>query len=374
MSHPPVFSSPLLKNCPASLPPSAYYEQTWFEREREKIWHREWAYAGRLSDLPENTLRRVEIAGQPVMVARGQGNDISAFLNVCPHRGSELCGVQDRAYNGKLISCPYHAWSFDMEGRLRSTAYATPTDDFDRDAHGLIPVSHKVWNGCLFLCLDETPPEFAPDLGLAALDNWPMEQLVTGHSRDIELACNWKVFWENYNECLHCPGIHPSLSKRVPVYKQGIMSAEEASGTPYDGPILEPGTETWTINGQPCGPVFPDLSAVERAAGHTFVTIYPTAFIVAHVDYVRIVSLTPVSPERTRLKAEWLFLPETLAAPGFDLDNVVDFAAAVLEEDGAACEMNQRGLRVSRFQGGRLMPQEFDIKRFHDWVLARLGN
>ncbi len=96
-------------------------------------------------------------------------------------------------------------------------------------------------------------------------------------------------------------------------------------------------------------------------------------FIVAHVDYARAVSLTPLGPERTRLTAEWLFPRDTLAQPGFDLARVTDFATTVLLQDGAACEMNQRGLHASRHKHGRLMPQEFDIHRFHQWVLSRIG-
>ena len=373
MSEPPTLSSPLLRDCPPSLPARAYRDPDWHARELDLIWRRDWVHVGRLSDLPPGTLRRVEVGGEAVLVARAPDGAVAAFLNVCPHRGSELCGTEGRAFNGKLITCPYHAWAFDIEGRLRSTAFATPTADFDAAAHGLTPVAHRLWKGGLFLSLADPAPDFVTDPAPDTLANWPMDDLVTGHVKTIELNCNWKIFWENYNECLHCPGIHPGLSQRVPVYRQGIMSAEETGGTPFPGPVLEDGTQSWTVDGQPCGPVFAGLSAAELAAGHTFVTIYPSTFVVAHVDYVRQVTLTPLAPDRTRVRADWLFAPETVTAPEFDLDNVVRFAEQVLAEDGAACEMNQRGLASRRFEAGRLMPQEFDIKRFHDWVRARLG-
>jgi Rieske 2Fe-2S family protein len=127
------------------------------------------------------------------------------------------------------------------------------------------------------------------------------------------------------------------------------------------------------MNGQACGPEFPGLTDQERTSGHSFVTLYPSMFVVAHVDYVRTVSLTPLGPEQTRLTAEWLFPAETLAQPGFDLAAVTDFATTVLLQDAAACEMNQRGLRSQRYRSGRLMPQEFDIHRFHTWVLDRIA-
>lgn len=373
MSDARSIPSPLLDHCPATLPAEAYFDRDWFDREMAAIWRREWVYAGRLNDVPEHTLRRVEVAAESVLLARGKGDAASAFFNVCRHRGAELCGAEDRAYNGRLISCPYHAWAYDGDGRLRSTGFATPGDDFDRSAHGLFPVASKLWAGGIYLCLSPDPPEFAPDLGVGALDNWPMDRLVTGHVVEKVLACNWKIFWENYNECLHCPGIHPALSQRVPVYRKGIMSAGETGGAPFDGPVLADGAVSWTVSGRPCGPEFPRLSPRERETAHNFVTLYPSSFTVAHVDYVRTVSLKPLGPEETRLTAEWLFPPETLAAGDFDLADVVDFATGVLNEDGAACEMNQRGLKSSAYRSGRLMPQEFDIAHFHDWVRTRLG-
>ncbi len=366
--------SPLMTHCPETLPTEAYLDPAWFARERRGIWAREWIYAGRLNDLAPGTLRRVAIAGDNLILCRDTASTVTAFHNTCRHRGAELCAETEKPL-GRLITCPYHAWAYATDGRLISTAHATPSDDFRKEDHGLYPVHLREWNGFLYLCLAEQPPEFSPDLGLQALDNWPMADLVTGHRLETVLECNWKVFWENYNECLHCPGIHPELSDMVPVYRHGIMSAQEAPDWTPDaetGPVLKEGARTWSMDGKPCGPEFANLTAQERASGHTFVTLYPTMFIVAHVDYARAVSLTPLGPEQTRLTAEWLFLPETLAQPGFDLARVTDFATTVLLQDGAACEMNQRGLRSSRHRHGRLMPQEFDIHRFHHWVQSRL--
>jgi Rieske 2Fe-2S family protein len=114
------------------------------------------------------------------------------------------------------------------------------------------------------------------------------------------------------------------------------------------------------------------LTPQQRNAGHYFVTLFPTTYIVAHVDYVRVGSLRPLGPERIELRTEWLFPADTLAAPGFDLDNVTKFASTVISQDSNACEMNQRGLRSSKFEHGRLMPQEFDVHRFQQWVRQQL--
>ena len=368
--------SPLLDHCPASLPAAAYYEQEWFDREQRDLWAKTWLYAGRVSDFATGTLNRVELAQENLMIACDSEGHLSAFHNTCRHRGSELCVEHVQPYNGKIIRCPYHAWSYNNQGALVSTAFGVPTEDFDKADYSLFSVPMKIWNGFVFLCLDDRPPAFEPDLGLDILNNWPMDELVVGHVFEKRLACNWKVFWENYNECLHCPGVHPTLTQRVPVYRRGIMSVSEAQNWTPEAPAeaaLEDGTVTWTVSGQPCGPEFEGLSDDERATAHTFVTLYPSLYIVAHVDYVRAVNVISVSPEETLLRAQWLFRPQTLQQPNFDLKDVTEFATQVMIEDGQACELNQRGLRSSKFTRGRLMPQEFDVYGFQQWVLSHLS-
>ncbi len=379
MSHPAQAlapASPLLDHCPPTLPARAYLDPSWFDAEQERIWKREWVHVGRRADLAPGTVRPVTAAGQPILLVHGEDGTLAAFRNTCRHRGAELCGAEQRL-RGRRITCPYHQWSYDLGGRLVSTAFATPTADFRREDHGLFRVHLHDWRGFLFVCLADAPPPFeeAPDVGTAALDAWPLEDLVTGHRRETLLACNWKIFWENYSECLHCPGIHPGLSALVPLYSKGVMAANEAPGWAPGmpaGTALRDGAQTWTVSGRPCGPEFPGLSDSQRAAGMHFVTIWPTMFVCAHVDYARVITVVPEGPERTRLTAEWLFPRATLEAPGFDLADVVEFAATVLREDGEACEMNQRGLRSDAYQAGRLMPQEYEIHRFHQWLHARL--
>ncbi|MBL0372204.1 aromatic ring-hydroxylating dioxygenase subunit alpha [Rhizobium sp. KVB221] len=376
--HMPDTASPLLDHCPPTLPAECYFDPDWFACEQKLIWSRQWVYVGRFNDLPEMTMRRISVAGENLILIRDRDDNVTCFHNTCRHRGSELCTAQQKQLSSKLISCPYHQWSYGFDGRLVSTPFISLTDDFRKEDHGLFRVAVKLWNGFLYVCLADDPPDFdaAPDLGPHAFDNWPMARLVTGHVMTKELACNWKIFWENYNECLHCPGIHPELSDMVPIYSRGYMAPNEAPGwTPeanHDQHVLKQGARTWSMNGQTCGPEFEGLTNAERAAGQTFVTLLPTMFVVAHVDYVRTVALRPLGPERTELRAEWLFSPETLAQPDFDLANVVDFATTVMLQDGDACEMNQRGLRSSKYRQGRLMPQEFDVFRFQQWIREQM--
>ncbi len=276
--------SPRLDHCPEGLPKRAYLSPDWYDREMAAVFGSQWICAGRLADLAPGSMRRVQVGHGDVVLCHADNGTISAFHNSCRHRGSELCRAAVEPL-GKLLRCPYHAWAYDArDGRLVATGPARPTDDFDRAAHGLVPMAHRLWNGFLFLNgSSETGPIWS-DVPLTTLDNWPMADLLTGHHWEHEIACNWKSFWENYSECLHCPGIHPELCDLVPIYKTGVMAASEALGwTPADSPLrnLKPGAESWTLSGAPCGPVFAGLTPAERDTGHRFVTLWPSVYLVA---------------------------------------------------------------------------------------------
>ncbi len=367
MPHP---LSPRLDHCPEGLPRAAYLDPDWYAREMATLWSDAWVCAGRLADLAPGTMRAVDVGAASAILCRTGDGRVTAWHNTCRHRGAALCDGE-RAM-GKLITCPYHAWSYAAgDGRLVATGPAQPTADFDRAAHGLHPVRLRHWAGFMFLSTAAEPPPLRADVPLSTLDNWPMDGLVTGHRWETEIGCNWKVFWENYSECLHCPGIHPELCDIVPVYGQGVMAANEVPDWTPDTPqasALRPGAESWTLGGFLCGAAFAGLSEAERAAGHTFVTLWPSAYVVAHVDYVRSVRLQPLGPTRTRLIAEWHFAPETLAEPAFDAADVAAFAQIVMRQDGAAAEINQRGIASPAFTTARLMPEEYEIARFHAWV------
>jgi Rieske 2Fe-2S family protein len=372
-------ASPLLARCERSLPAVYYYDPDRYREEMARIWAHSWVYAGRANDLPVMTLRRISIAGQSLILLKDQDGTIRCFHNTCRHRGSELCSIDERRLKTRLITCPYHQWGYALSGELMTMPNVVPTEDFDKAAHGLLPAHVAQWNGFVFVSLANDPPDFSsvPDLGPTVYDNWPMAELVTGHTSVSEVRCNWKIFWENYNECLHCPGIHPGLCDMVPIYRTGLMAHEEAADWTPEKPIpngnLRSGARSWTMNGRPCGPEFAKLTSEERLAGYHFVTLLPSMFIVAHVDYVRAVSLRPVGPEVTEITAQWLFPRETLDASGFDLANVVDFASNVIREDATACEMNQRGLHCNKLEAGTLVPQEYAIFHFHEWVRNIMG-
>ena len=234
-----------------SLPAEWYFDAAQYQRELERIWYRRWIYVGRADAIPE-PLDYVthRIGTQVVLVLRDERGAIRAFHNTCRHRGSALCRAPSGRLAGGRITCAYHGWSYNLRGELaRLPLHDRPRPD-GLDGLGLYPVAVTEWRGFVFVNLaGEKASTFESSAGdvLESLAHWPLAELQVGHTHSRTVQCNWKIFWENYNECLHCPAVHPALSALVPIYKRGIM---------------EPGDDPdWT---ESCDSVDPGLS--RRAA------------------------------------------------------------------------------------------------------------
>jgi len=363
-----------------TLPSSWYLDPAHYERELDRIWYRNWLYAGRVAGLTEpGQFRTFEVASQNVLIVRGGDGVLRAFHNTCRHRGSRLCTKAEGQLGALAISCEYHRWLYNLKGELIRTPNTAIPPGFERKDYPLYDVALAEWRGFVFVNLAGKAAEPFEKVFLGegdSLANWPLEEIVVGHREVIDLGCNWKVFWENFSECYHCPGVHPKLSETVPIYNRALMGR-------YDDPEwekhaddkdpryaggLRDGARSWTEDGRLHGLPFPGLTAEQRHHGQFFVTALPTTYFVAHADYVRSISVRPVAPERTQLVAEWMFLPGTLEQPGFDIEQVVAFARRVVQEDGHVCELAQQGMRSARHEAGVLMPPEYWVKSFQDWV------
>jgi glycine betaine catabolism A len=366
-----------------ALPSSAYWDIDAHQRDLDAIWYRSWLLVCREADLAQPlAFKTFRVGTQEIVVLRDETGALRAFHNTCRHRGSQLCQASEGRLKARLITCPYHAWSYSLRGDLVRVPSKSLPEGFDKANYPLYRVALSVWRGFVFVNLREDAAgsaETSFDHASGSLANWPLETLVSGHVLRKVMDCNWKIFWENFNECLHCPGVHKDLSRLVPIYGRGLMGRHDdpewARHADNDAPEfsggLRAGAETWSRDGRVHGPVFSDLTSAERTAGQTYATNLPSMFIVGHIDYVRTVRLVPLGPEQTELTAEWLFSPEALADPTADIDNIVAFGRQVLEEDADICEVNQKGLRSMRHKAGVLMPEEYELHRFHNWVRER---
>jgi glycine betaine catabolism A len=373
-----------LKDLVPGLPASHYFDPARHALEMRNIWQRHWVYAARAQELPDpRSFKTLAIGDQKILLVRDEAGSLRAFHNTCRHRGALLCTESAGSLRGGSIICPYHAWAYSLDGKLQRTTSKSIPLGFDPTQYSLYPISVREWRGFLFVSLAASPPELAAgfDAPLDRLDAWPLEDLRCGHVFSKVMHCNWKIFWENYNECLHCPGVHPQLSQLVPIYGRALLEERDdphwrqhaANDDPKYKGGLRRGADTWSKDGKLIGQPFPSLSEPDRLAAHVYVTGLPSMFVVGHPDYVRVVRLLPLSPETTELRVEFLFSAQTLADPAFDLSQVVDFSGVVLREDAEVCELNQAGLHAAPHASGVLMPEEYVVRQFHDWLRAEVG-
>jgi len=374
----------ILDRTELGLPSDFYYDPAHYQRELEAIWYNHWVYICRAEEIAEpRDYRVVQLGNESVILTRNLDGELRAFYNTCRHRGSVLCSEEKGRFQGKAIVCPYHQWAFSLDGELLGTAYRLEGDGLNLADFPLSPVAIAEWAGFVFINLS---PEGQPGLeeilaGVSSeLANWKLNELRVGHRISASVACNWKIFWENFSECLHCPNLHPELSSLVPVYRRGLMSERELPGfePPPDGETrpetpLRDGALTWTLDGQTKLPALEGLSKEDKERGQTFGAAEPNFFIVAHLDYVRVIRLMPLGPENIELSMEWLFHPSALDRDDFDLEHVTALGTIVSAQDRRACELNQRGLRSRAHQQGVLVSQDYWVHEFHNWVRERLA-
>jgi Rieske 2Fe-2S family protein len=372
----------LIENTPG-LPAAAYFDAERYQLEMSRIWYRNWVYVCRSSELAQpRSYRSFELGDQRLIIVRDEQGVVQAFHNTCRHRGAALCLAPSGELRGPGIVCPYHAWVYNLQGELLRTSSKRNPDGFDVRDHSLYRVHVTDWQGFIFVSLAANPPEFSRqfDTPMDRMDAWHLGECVTGHVSHKTMQCNWKIFWENYNECLHCPTVHPKLSQLVPIFGRGLLEerddpqwpAHQGEDDPRFKGGLRRGAASWSMDGRASATEFPELSPEDRKLGHVYMTGLPSMFIVGHVDYVRIVSLLPLGPETTGMRIEYLFRPETLKDPDFNLKNLVDFTDIVMSEDAAICEVNQRGLHALPHDRGVVMPEEYVIKQVHDWLNREL--
>jgi len=356
-----------------TLPGRDYHDPAVFELERERIFARSWFYAGRADTLAQpGDFVTVDVAGESVIVVHGKDGGVRGFYNVCRHRGSRLCDEASGRMRG-AVKCPYHAWAYSFEGELIGTPNVAP-DELDRSTLGLWPVCVEVWQGFLFVHLDADPQPLSDWLGTQhdnplGFARFNLDELRTGHTTVTEVQANWKILIENYNECLHCPTVHPELVQVVPAFRKGsVYEKNRADG----GVALADGGTSFTATGRSSIPVMPGLDEHDQTSLYGC-TVYPNMFIDVTGTGAISTILLPRDPGHTTVVTEYLFRPEAIADPGFDPSEIVDFVELVAHQDYVVCERVQRGVRSRAFTHGVLAEKDSLLESFNERYLAQRG-
>ena len=347
------------------LPGTAYTDPGVFAWERRHAIAGSWACIGRLGDvLPDGvTQRAVTVGDVPVVVVRppaGDGREVVAFANTCPHRGHELLSDGCTASSRSMV-CPYHAWSFALDGRLVGAPRMRDVAGFDPRGVQLVPVPLAVWHGFVFVNATGAAVPFAEHVGEleTLVAPYDVAALRLGGRHEYTLAANWKVIVENYHECYHCPLIHPELCQVSP----------PDSGDNFDLPgawvgglmDLRDGAATMSLDGRSLGAPIP--GAPQRSV--LYAGLFPNLLISLHPDYVMTHRMVPLTADRTWVECSWLFPAAAFERPGFDPAYAVGFWDLTNREDWAACESVQRGLASPHYRPGPLAPGEDAV---HQWI------
>lgn len=336
------------------LPAEAYTDAGFFRREQDLVWARSWVAVATASDVAApGDLLPLTLAGQPVLLVRGQDGALRAFHNVCTHRGLLLVEEKGRE---KLLRCPYHAWAFDLEGGLRATPHVGgigchTLEGFDAAEHGLRPIALAQWADLVFLNLSGTAGAFEAHIGplTARWADYDFAALRPAARLHFDIAANWKLLVENFCDTYHLPFIHPQVNE---------YSKAEDHYDVIEGDIVGTGNRTAVREGAArVLPLFPGLTG-ERARLGEFLTLFPNVLVFLMPDHYFTVTVTPVDESHSREQLDFYFVGEAASAPecAEARQALYDLWTELNRQDIAIVERLQKG-RVSRgFDGGCFAP------------------
>jgi glycine betaine catabolism A len=378
-----TFARPSVGAGAKTLPAKWYISPDVFAQEEERIFRSQWCCVGREELLPRaGDFFTVERGGESVIVTRDAGGTVHAFYNVCRHRGTRLCSEASGHFTGS-IQCPYHAWTYALDGELKVARNMAEVPGFDRSEYPLKEAAVALWEGFIFINLrsslilrqaqddngeDKFERVFAPLIG--RFSRWNLASLQTARSITYELACNWKLVFLNYSECYHCPLVHPQLDKLSPS-DSGHNDLSQGAFLGGYSELREHGTSLATSgrsSRQPLGSVGGD--DLDRVY---YYTIFPSLLLSLHPDYAMVHYCRPLAADRTEVTCAWLFDPSAIAKPDFDPADVVEFWDLTNRQDWHVNELTQQGLRSRAYSPGPYSNAEGLLSAFDRHYLTIMG-
>jgi glycine betaine catabolism A len=354
----------------ASLTRADYCDAEVFDLDRRSIIHGGWMYVCHLDGLPIGSRRVLDIAGESIVVTRSRDDRVHAFANTCRHRGAQLCDPSAAAPINGSIRCPYHSWTYGLDGSLLATPRVD--DALDTSTLGLWPHHADVWNGLVFVSLAERPSaldawlaRWSPATGTFA--HLPVADYRIGARTEATVAANWKVLMENYSECLHCAVVHPELAELIPLYRTGHVVDPAAPSAPVP---FAAGRVAHTLTGQTALSVLPGVSPKGEYDG---VAVFPNLFFDLTPTTLALTALFPVAADQTVVVAEYLFAADDVRRTDFDPSAEVEFNELVAVQDIAVCEMVQRGVGSRSFTTGVLTGKDAFVADFVEIYRAARG-
>jgi len=371
-----------------TLPQAFYRDPGIYEFDVAAVFGRSWLMLGFEAELPSpGSYFSLTIGRHPILVVRGRDGVIRGFHNICRHRGAQIC----LEGNGKLVRivCPYHKWTYELDGRLVGAARMPEGLDFED--HGLIPIRIELLEGCIYAALSDAAPDFAPFREAAApfLGPYRLGAAKLVHQSVLLEKANWKLVMENARECYHCAAWHPELKVSFPVvFNAGFRVTDASRNTAYVtsmrelgfpvGPVAGP---WWHVGRYPLNPgvatVSPDgkpmvaqrlLEANGTEIGGLRWATEPNSFCHVFTDHAFMFTAIPAGPEETRVISKWLVANEACEGVDFHIPELTQVWSATNLQDRELAENNQRGINGMGYRPGPYANgAEELVIRFNDW-------
>ena len=377
-----------------------YTSQAVYERDLEKVWAQSWLWAGHVSQVPKpGDFFLFEFGTESVIIVRDANEEIRAHLNVCRHRGSRVC--LEQTGSARVFSCPYHAWTYNLDGGLR--AGRQMGDGFDSGAYGLTAVNILIFQGLIFICLSEDPPSIEGALERLAPKTAPfgLANLKIAHQASYPVPANWKLALENYVECYHCAPAHKEYSRSHSLKDPASMTKElvgamreksleaglpidEVSETGENAELigadiyyrrypLYPGYLTGSRDGAALAPLLGDLTGYD--GGATDIQIGPLNYFLAYSDHIVGYRFIPAALQETDIQAVWMVREDAEEGRDYTLDELTWLWDVTTQDDERIIRHNQQGVNSLRFRPGPLSKMEWGISDFyHSYLTMVLQN
>jgi phenylpropionate dioxygenase-like ring-hydroxylating dioxygenase large terminal subunit len=377
-----------------------YCDPTFFERELRRLLLPHWHCVGHRSQLVDpGDFFTVEIFQESLIIVCDKDSQVRAFLNVCRHRGSRLCAEPSGRVRAGAFVCPYHAWSYNLDGTLRASRLMPP--GFDGAQHALKSAHLRVIEGLIFICLADQPlglEDVETVLGQSAgVHGWASAKVA--HRESYPVRANWKLVEENYMECYHCAPAHAEYSRfhlyarpaelnreaddrlRERTSSQGIvipdvdhwceqaLPGQEAVDSLRSA--LAEGTVSGSEDGTPLAPVMGQFSGFD--GGVTFFDVGLTNHFLAYTDHGLIYRFVPQTVDRTDMEVIWLVRGDAQEGVDYDVERLTWLWRVTSEADKRIIEANQQGVNSRWYEPGPYSEMERHASRFVEWILAELS-
>ena len=380
-----------------SLHQALYNSQAAFDRDMERIFLRHWILAGHESQSAKpGDWFLCEMAGESIIILRGNDGALRAFANVCRHRGSRIC--KEPQGSAKVLVCPYHAWAYNLDGSLRSARHMPP--GFDKSAFGLKPVHLETIAGLVFISLADKPLslDVARETLGKAYGAYGWDKAKVARRETYAVTSNWKLTVENYLECYHCGPSHPEYSKlhalEQPLDQIAGMNADMQARTQAmgidipcidhrvhsrtgDAPVfsfryaLYDGVCTGGPDGKPVAPLMGDFKDYD--GGVTSTHIAPSSFFIAYPDHGVIYRFIPVTASTSAMELIWLVKGDAVEGVDYDLEKLTWLWRVTTEADKRITEDNQKGVNSRYYQPGPYSPMEPNAIAWIKWYLGEVA-